>query len=633
MSNTNLLASSPSPARTPRQPRPIPAALPTPDATKSEASKPGSVAAPPLLVLKLGGSILTSDADLSRATTEIYRHLRRGTKVIAVVSALFGTTDRLLARAKRITADPDAHTLAALLSTGEITSAALLALACQRAGIPARMLDPAQLKLRAEGDPLDASPTSIETAAIDRALLSNPVLIVPGFIARDANNNTVLLGRGGSDLTALFLAHSLSAPCRLLKDVPGVFESDPNRTERREPPASEVEGGVPATWGENGIHAGGLRRSVLKPRRYINLSLADLTSLNAKVVQPRTAVFASRNHIAFEVGAPYSDTVTRISHAPSRFHADHQPRNTREPLRVALLGHGTVGAGVAQALRRHSGAFQLTSIAVRQPEKHFNRCLPRRLFTTSAAAAIPDCDVVIELIGGIEPARTLIAQSLAAGRHVITANKAVIAKHGRELRALAAENRVQLLCSAAVGGALPVLETARRLHASRGLASIEAILNGATNYILTRVEQSIAFSAAIAEAQVRGLTEADPTRDLCGQDALDKLNVIAQELWPEVPIQTRLDPLSARPGPGTRQVARLFRRPHFIQLQVAPEVPLVTSPLSRCAQEDNAAIFTTTDGCQTLVTGKGAGRYPTTESVLADLFDLARESGLTSASC
>lgn len=567
---------------------------------------PRSATSPSILILKLGGSILTGDSDLSLAAHEIYRHLRRGTKVIAVVSALHGHTDRLLSRARRFTDRPSDAAIASLLSTGELTSAAILTLACERAGIPARTLDTTQIRLRAEGPTLDATPISVDTAVIYDALDEHPVLIIPGFLGRDSAANPVLFGRGGSDLTALFLSRELNAPARLLKDVAGVFDKDPK----------EVDGAT----GGRGSSADA--RATTSARRYSTLAWSDLDALKSRVVQPRTATFAREHKIPFEVGAPLSDDVTRIGPKPTALaNSAFSPQSSA--LKVALLGHGTVGAGVAEAIRRLPAHFTLTSIAVRDPGKHLDRRIPKRLLTTDPYDAVDsDADVVIELIGGLGPARDLIARSLVSGKHVITANKAVVAEHGNELRSLAAANNVQLLYSAAVGGSLPILETARRLEETRGLTSLSAILNGATNFILTRIDEGLSFPEAVAEAQARGLTEADPTRDLSGQGALDKLQVIAQELWPDLPVDAQLTPLPHFPIPGVRQVAHLTRLDSSIQLRVGPE----SGPLSRCAHENNLAVFTTRDGHQTQLSGKGAGRHPTTESVLADLLSLTSAS-------
>ena len=182
---------------------------------------------PRLIVLKLGGSVLESEASLPRAVHEIYRWRRDGFAVVAVVSAFAGETDRLLERARSLGAA--AASSAAAAATGELTSAALLGAALDRAGVPACVLTPAALALRADGDPLEADPVALESARLEAVLEREGVAVVPGFAGIDARGRTVLLGRGGSDLSALFLAHALGARCRLLKDVDGLYEWDPAR--------------------------------------------------------------------------------------------------------------------------------------------------------------------------------------------------------------------------------------------------------------------------------------------------------------------------------------------------------------------------------------------------------------------
>src|SRR6185295_1771419 len=174
---------------------------------------------PPLAVLKFGSSVLPREDDLPRAVHEIYRYYRRGWRVVAVVSALGETTDRLAAQAKRFGADPAAHGVTALLSTGETTAAALLCLALDRAGVPATLVDPRRARLRTEGPPLDAEPRGLDGPLLERELRERPVAVFPGFYGVARDGGVALLGRGGSDLTALFLAHRLGAAhCRLLKD-------------------------------------------------------------------------------------------------------------------------------------------------------------------------------------------------------------------------------------------------------------------------------------------------------------------------------------------------------------------------------------------------------------------------------
>ena len=169
------------------------------------------------MVLKFGSSVLRSVTSLPVAVAEVYRHYREGKRVVAVVSAFEGVTDELLASAGE-PEEADAAALAALLSTGEIASAAHLALALHRAGVPARMLDPRDVGLTAAGDRGNATLVGVEENRLKAILNAVPVVVVPGFFAQDAQDGLALLGRGGSDLTALYLAARLKAGCILLKD-------------------------------------------------------------------------------------------------------------------------------------------------------------------------------------------------------------------------------------------------------------------------------------------------------------------------------------------------------------------------------------------------------------------------------
>jgi homoserine dehydrogenase len=181
------------------------------------------------VVLKFGSSVLRNEHDLPRAVWEISRRRRLGSQVIAVVSALGDTTDQLMQRAENICSAPEHSALATLLATGETISSALLALALGDAGIRARVIDSAQGCLRTAGPRLDADLISIDARRL-LAECQHAVLVLPGFVGRDEMGGTTLLGRGGSDLTALFLAHRLNGHCVLLKDVEGLYTSDPNST-------------------------------------------------------------------------------------------------------------------------------------------------------------------------------------------------------------------------------------------------------------------------------------------------------------------------------------------------------------------------------------------------------------------
>jgi homoserine dehydrogenase len=243
----------------------------------------------PLTVLKFGGSVLRDESDLDLGVNEIERWIgaaRNGEsgRVIAVVSAFGGTTDRLLADARRLSGaggggrsldDADPAALAMLLATGEFTTASMLGLALARRGIAAKVLGPAAVSLRTEGGGSDANPTAIDAAALHKALSAATVAVVPGFIALDPHGHLSLLGRGGSDLTALFLAAELNAErCRLMKDVDGVYDRDPN---------AKANAGT--------------------ARRYRSLHWDEALTLDGGIVQHKAVRLARSRGLAFEVGS------------------------------------------------------------------------------------------------------------------------------------------------------------------------------------------------------------------------------------------------------------------------------------------------------------------------------------------
>src|SRR6185503_6003175 len=222
-----------------------------------------------IVVLKVGSSVLRDEDDLPRAVHEIYGWWRQGTQVLVVASALGNTTDRLLRCAESVCTKPDGSMLAALLATGEAASTALLGLALNRAGIPTRVLDPLQAGLRTVGGTLDADLIAVDAGRLNRES-QKAVVVLPGFIGRGESGNTTLLGRGGSDLTALFLAHRLGGRCVLLKDVDGIYSSDP------------------AT-------------ATTRPARFAQLKYETALQLAGKLVQPKAIRFAASHRIPFTV--------------------------------------------------------------------------------------------------------------------------------------------------------------------------------------------------------------------------------------------------------------------------------------------------------------------------------------------
>ncbi|MFL0760126.1 MAG: homoserine dehydrogenase, partial [Prochlorococcus sp.] len=202
---------------------------------------------------------------------------------------------------------------------------------------------------------------------------------------------------------------------------------------------------------------------------------------------------------------------------------------------VGLLGLGTVGAGVAGILQTPEGRnplvaeLELVRVAVRDLQRPRPIELPNSLLTNDPQAVVDDpaVQVVVEVMGGIEPARTMIMRAIAAGKAVVTANKAVIARHGEEIAAAAAAAGVYVLIEAAVGGGIPIIEPLKQSLGSNRIERVSGIINGTTNYILSRMAQEgVAYEEVLKDAQDLGYAEADPAADVEGLDAADKIAIL-----------------------------------------------------------------------------------------------------------
>ena len=549
----------------------------------------------PVIVLKLGGSVLRDADSLRAAVHEIYRWLRAGYGVVAVVSALQGATDALLETCRRLSPAADGYVSAAVAAGGELHCAALLSAQLDRAGVPACVLPPGEAGLSACGDPLAATPVALDPRPVRAALGRGEVAIVPGFFAPDDEGRTVTFGRGGSDLTALFLAARLGAArCRLVKDVDGVYEDDPAATS---PP----------------------------PRRFARATWDDALATDGSIVQHAALRFARSERLGFELGRLNGTSPTRIGPGPRAFaHGPDRPR----PLRVVLLGLGTVGSGVWEHLRALE--IEVPRVIVRDPDRARDVPVPRELLVrTLDARALASTDVVVETIGGREPAGEFVARALRAGRHVVTANKDLLASEGARLRALARANGARLLASAAVGGSVPVLERLRARDQPRVVA-LRAVLNGTTNFVLERMRTGCTRDEALAEARRHGFAEGDPGRDLSGRDAADKLCLLAAGLGYErleaasVPTEGLTGERLGREPGVLRQVASLRRRAGGLDAAVRLERLTADDPLVLVPREHNAVALELADGSVELLRGKGAGRWPTAEAILGDLLELVR---------
>ncbi len=563
----------------------------------------------PLVVLKFGSSVLRSRADLPEAVNEIYRHWRAGKRVIAVVSALGGTTDELLAGARALVAEPEGEVLAALLATGERQAVAWLALALQAAGLPARSLPPEHAGLRVAGPTLDAEPVAVDAAQLERHLAEHPILVLPGFLGLDEEGRLALLGRGGSDLSALALAAALGAErCLLLKDVDGLYERDPARPGPR-------------------------------PRRFRALPFRAALALEEGIVQHKAIRHAATRGTRFEVGRCGEEETTLVGAAVMA----HGPSPDRRPLRVALAGLGVVGQGVLSELRRTPERFELVGVASRSRERAEAAGVePARWSPSPALLLEREPDVLVELTGA-EEAGDWIRSALARGCHVVSAHKDLLARRGGALAGLARARGVELRDSAAVGGALPALESVRRLAAREPLERVEGVLNATSNLVLTLGEAGSSLAAGLARARALGLVEQDAARDLDGRDAVSKLALLVRagfgveldpDSIPRVALDERLLRAARRARAGDaclRLVARATRREEtvsaeLVAVRLGPRHPLGTRGI------ENRLLVTTASGAAELLRAAGAGRGPTSAAVVADLYDLWR-TGPARAAC
>ncbi|WP_439624296.1 homoserine dehydrogenase [Gemmata sp.] len=344
-----------------------------------------------------------------------------------------------------------------------------------------------------------------------------------------------------------------------------------------------------------------------------------------------------------------------------------------DTLGIALIGCGTVGGGVADVLLRHGDRLAaragrplaLRRVVVRDPAKLRDGPVPKDLISTDHTTAIhdPAVHVVVELIGGTTTAKKVVLDALAAGKHVVTANKALLAEAGHEIFEAARRTERAVCFEAAVAGGVPIIRALGESLAANQVTAIQGILNGTSNFILTAMaERGMTYAAALAEAQRLGYAEADPTLDVDGSDAAHKLAILAQIAFGVTAKPTdierqgidTLDAMDIRfadelgytikllaeawtsgtrnAEPGVRNEKQpdssdsALRTPHSalgVALHVAPVLLRHTDLLAQVRGAYNAVLVRGDVVGETLYQGPGAGRGPTASSVLADLIDLA----------
>jgi aspartate kinase len=246
-----------------------------------------------IIVHKYGSSVLPSSAALPSVVDEIKDTVAKGYKVIAIISAFGNTTDQLQNQLKQFSVTCE-HAVASYLAVGEIQSASLVALTARQAGVRAALITPQQIELRTIGDCLNSNPIALNPAVIQKHLLENDALILPGFFGVNQNGQTALLGRGGSDLSALFVASAIQADlCQLYKDVDGVYDSDPAVNPQA--------------------------------RRYDIISWEDALQLPGRIIQNKTVQLATEHKLLFCVKAIGKSYYTLVGGKTSQL-SKHKPR-------------------------------------------------------------------------------------------------------------------------------------------------------------------------------------------------------------------------------------------------------------------------------------------------------------------
>lgn len=316
-------------------------------------------------------------------------------------------------------------------------------------------------------------------------------------------------------------------------------------------------------------------------------------------------------------------------------------------IQVGLIGFGTVGSGLAEVLLAEKERMEKRSgltIKLAQVADISIDALPEQFaditLTRDARALINDknIDVVVELIGGQEPARTFVLEAIAAGKHVVTANKALLSESGAEIFAAAAANNVEVGFEASVGGGIPVIKSLREGLVANKILSIMGIMNGTANYILTRMtDEGIDFDSVLKEAQEHGYAEADPTYDVEGIDTAHKLAILMtmaygmkithhQVVTEGISSITPLDIEFAREF-GCRIKLLAISRNHgdHVEARVHPTMVPESHLLASISGAYNAIHFSGDMVGNVLLYGPGAGKLPTGSAVAADLMDIARD--------
>ncbi|MDD2495248.1 MAG: homoserine dehydrogenase, partial [Tissierellia bacterium] len=313
-----------------------------------------------------------------------------------------------------------------------------------------------------------------------------------------------------------------------------------------------------------------------------------------------------------------------------------------ESVKLGILGMGTVASGLVNIIEFNKSKVVnnlnkeliINKVLVNNLDKERNVNLQKEVYTTDAYEVINDknVEIIVELIGGINPAYEYIKAALNNKKHVVTANKALIATHGSELENIAFKNNVKLMYEASVGGGIPILNTMRENLCANELESVFGIINGTTNYILTQMtENGLAYDEAVKEAQRLGFAEADPSSDVDGDDAVYKLAILSTLIFgqriyindiPKEGIKkiSKEDISYAKElGFNVKLLASVIKKDNELELSVHPAFIPENHPLAFVKNEFNAVFLKGNAVGELMFYGKGAGSLPTGSAVLEDV--------------
>ena len=315
---------------------------------------------------------------------------------------------------------------------------------------------------------------------------------------------------------------------------------------------------------------------------------------------------------------------------------------------VGIIGFGTIGSGVVKILQDNSDIIkkrlgvivEVTKIADLDITTDRGIKVNPKILTTDAQEVInhPEVNVIVELIGGYEPARSLILQAINAGKHVVTANKALLAKHGSEIFSIGEDQQVSIGFEAAVGGAIPIIRAIRESFVANKIYSIEGIVNGTANYILSKMsDEHCSFDLALKEAQEKGFAEADPTFDIEGIDSAHKIAILSQLAYgtsvkfEDITIQgissvTIHDIECAREfGYRVKLLAISKFDGDFVDIRIHPAMIPQSNQMSNVNGVLNAVRVCDDLMEENILIGHGAGSLPTGSAVIADIIEIARD--------